>query len=309
MEQKAREILEKYREAGRISIEAKKLAERIVKPGKNAFEIAQELEQFIVDQGAKPAFPVNFSINNEAAHYSPEILDTRTVGDQDIIKIDLGAHIDGYIVDTAITINFNISLEPLRKIAEEALEAAIDTVKEGIKVLDVGAAIERTIVNGGFQPVRNLSGHQIKRYILHAGLTIPNHGSGKFALVKGRLEKGKVYAIEPFATNGVGEVISGKTTNIFRVKRKPKAKETDLGKILAKYFAKVGVLPFSPRFLYNGGGLEEKEKIMMDLRKLFRKGIIMGYPVLVEADKNAMVSQYEHTVIVKENGCEVLTRN
>ncbi len=305
MEQKPKEILEKYREAGRISIEAKKLVEKIAKPGKNAFELAQEVEGFIRKQGAKPSFPLNFSVNNEAAHYSPTIDDTRTIAKQDTIKIDLGAHIDGYIVDTAITVNFNKKYDEMVKVTKEALDAAINKVKTGVKVMEIGAVIEKTITDAGYEPVRNLSGHQIKRYVLHAGQTIPNHGSKIFGLVKGRMEKGKVYAIEPFATDGKGEVKSGRKTNIFRVIRKPKPKETELAKILVKYIDQVGILPFSPRFLMN----EErtKDEITRDLRKLLRAKIIMGYPVLIEIDPRANVSQFEHTIIVKNDGCEVLT--
>lgn len=305
MEGKAKEILEKYREAGRISQEAKNVVSRIVKPGKNAFEIAQEVEGFIKKQGAIPAFPLNFSINNEAAHYSPEINDPRRVGNSDIIKIDLGAHIDGYIVDTAITVNFNQKYDDMVKVTREALEAAIDKAKAGVKVMEIGAIIEKTIVDAGYQPVRNLSGHQIRRYVLHAGQTIPNHGSKFLDLIKGKLEKGKVYAIEPFASDGKGEITNGRRTNIFRVIRKPKSKEFELAQILAKYIDQTGILPFSPRFLMAEG--RTKEEITKDLRKLLRARIIMGYPVLVEVDSNANVSQFEHTIIVKENGCEVLT--
>ncbi|RMG36101.1 MAG: type II methionyl aminopeptidase [Methanobacteriota archaeon] len=305
MEQKAKEILEKYREAGRISIEAKKLVERTLKPGKNAFEFAQEIEGFIRKQGASPSFPLNFSVNNEAAHYSPDINDTRTVGKADTIKVDLGAHVDGYIVDTAITVNFNKKYDDMTKVTKEALDAAIDKVKAGVKVMEIGAVIEKTIADAGYEPIRNLSGHQIKRFVLHAGQTIPNHGSKIFGLVKGRLEKGKVYAIEPFATDGRGEVKNGRKMNIFRVIRKPKPKETELAKILKKYIDKVGILPFSPRFL-----MEEdltKDEITRDIRKLLRAKIIMGYPVLVEVDPKANVSQFEHTIIVKSDGCEILT--
>lgn len=304
--QKAKEVLEKYRQAGKIAIEAKELARKIIKPGRNSYEIAQEIEGFIRNQGAKPAFPVNFSINNEAAHYSPEILDTRTVQKHDIIKVDLGAHIDGYIVDTAITINFNPELEELTEITKTALDNAIDAVKPGVSVGKLGEIVEETIVDAGYQPVRNLSGHQIKRYVLHAGVSIPNHGPGYMALPKHKMQLGGIYAIEPFASNGVGEIVNGKKTNIFRVIRKPKTKEDAV--ILAKYFDEVGVLPFSTRFVFDEStGQQGKEEIVKDVRKLIRKGMVMGYPVLIEVDQNAMVSQHEHTVIVTKNGCEILT--
>jgi methionyl aminopeptidase len=304
---KAKEALEKYRLAGKISIEAKELAKTIVKPGKNSFEIAQEIESFIRSKGAKPAFPVNFSINNEAAHYSPEILDTRVVGDSDIIKLDLGAHVDGYIVDTAITINFNNEFDDLTQISKIALDNVLEILKPGVSVADVGRIIEDTIVNSGYEPVRNLSGHQIKKYNLHAGISVPNHGPGHFGIPKHKFKAGEVFAIEPFASNGVGEIKNGKRTNIFRVIKKPKTSEDAV--LLSKYFDKIGILPFSPRFVFEDKlGENGKNEITKDIRKLLRKGIIMGYPVLVEVDPNAVVSQHEHTVLITKNGCEILTK-
>ncbi len=306
---KAKEVLEKYRRAGEISIETLKLAKKIVKPGANAYKIAQQLENFIREQGAKPAFPVNFSITNEAAHYSPEILDTRTVGKEDTIKIDLGAHIDGYIVDTAITINFNKNAQELTEISKEALDKAMEVVKAGVSVNDVGAIVEKTITSAGFQPVRNLSGHQIKRHVLHAGVSIPNHGPGHFKLKNHKFQKGGVYAIEPFATDGFGEIMNGKRTNIFRIVKKPNKGDIEKAKLIKKFLPHVGVLPFSPRFLFDEKmGKEGAAQINKEVRTLLRSGHVMGYPVLVEVNPDANVSQHEHTLIVKENSCEILTK-
>ena len=306
---KAREILAKYRKAGQISIEAKSLALKLTKPGANAYEIVQKIENFIRSEGAIPAFPVNFSVNNEAAHYSPEILDTRTVKDGDIIKVDLGAHIDGYIVDTAVTINFNKKLDKLVQITAEALERAIEAIKHEVSTAKLGSIIEKTIVEAGFQPIRNLSGHQIKRYNLHAGVTIPNHGNSKLSFGASKLQRGKVYAIEPFASTGNGMIRNGRISNIFRLIKKPKEKDTILRKIFKSYYPKIGVLPFSPRFMYDTkSGPAGKKQIQFNLRKLRKAGFLQRYPVLIETNPQAQVSQFEHTIIVKDNGCEVLTR-
>jgi len=307
---KAQEVLENYRRAGVIAENALVLARKIVKPGANAYKIAQKLEGFIRDQGALPSFPVNFSITNEAAHYSPEILDTRTVGKNDTIKVDLGAHIDGYIVDTAITINFNKEADALTEVSKEALDNAIDNVKAGVSVNHIGEIVEKTIVSAGFQPVRNLSGHQIKRNVLHAGVSIPNHGPGYFKLKDYKFQKGGVYAIEPFASTGPGEITNGKRTNIFRIVKKPKKGEVEQAKLIKKFLPIVGVLPFSPRFVYDESTGEKGASVVnKEIRKLLRSGHIMGYPVLVEVDKQANVSQHEHTILVKQNGCEVFTQN
>ncbi|MHA2504665.1 MAG: M24 family metallopeptidase, partial [Candidatus Kariarchaeaceae archaeon] len=225
---KVQDIIQKYRKAGKISIEAKKLAAKLLKPGANTYHAAQEVEQYIRDQGAIPAFPINISIDNEAAHYSPEILDDRVIPEKSIIKVDLGAHIDGYIVDTALTLNYNPEYDNLAAVSNEALDAVIAVAKAGVKIEILGTLIERIITSAGYEPVRNLSGHQIKRYILHAGVSIPNCGPGYFEKNQGRLQAGRIYAVEPFATNGKGIVKNGKYQNIFRFVGKPSAKQRDL---------------------------------------------------------------------------------
>ncbi|MCY3411681.1 MAG: type II methionyl aminopeptidase [Candidatus Heimdallarchaeota archaeon] len=305
---KIQEILEKYRLAGEIAKGAKKIAREVVKPGANTYEIAQRIEKYMYKKGARPAFPTNISFDREAAHYSPEILDERNVGKESIVKVDLGAHIDGYIVDTAITLNFNPQLEELTKASKAALENVIDAVKPGIRVSELGKIVETTINDFGYEPVRNLSGHQIKRYNLHAGVNIPNCGPGYFERDNAKLEAGRVYAIEPFASTGVGMIKNGTVTNIFRFINKPRGKYSHLKEIYDKYTQKVGVLPFSPRMVYDPEtGVEGKNEVMKNLRELKQAKAIMGYPVLIEERKNAMISQHEHTVRVTKDGAEVFT--
>lgn len=307
--EKVRQIISNYRKAGQISIEAKKLAAKLIKPGTNAWEAAQKVEGFIRDQGAAPAFPINVSINNEAAHYSPEILDDRIIPEQAIVKVDLGAHIDGYIVDTALTLNYNDELNVLTQVSKEALNAVIAVAKPGVKIADLGALIERIITQAGYQPIRNLSGHQIKRYNLHAGVSIPNAGPGFLEKKQGKLQAGRIYAVEPFASNGKGMVENGKHVNIFRFVSKPSKKQKDLIPLYNEYKKIVGILPFSPRHLYAPDQGRDKESVTRGIRQLLRANIIMGYPVLVEADRQAMVSQHEHTLRITRDGCEVLTSN
>lgn len=306
---KVQEILSKYRKAGQISIKAKTLARKICKPRAKVYDICEEIEALIFNEKARLAFPVNVSFNNEAAHYSAEILDNRVVGENSIVKIDLGVHIDGYIVDTAVTINNNPELEELTLASIEALDAAIAIIKPGVKATEVGKKVEKVITSRGFQPVRNLTGHQIKRYNLHAGVSIPNCGRPKFFDGKRvKLEVGRVYAIEPFASTGEGWIQNGKTICIYRYARNPGKKTADLKSIASKVKNKVGILPFSPRHLHDKStGQKGKEEVMLNIGKLMRGNIIMGYPVLEEASKKVMISQAEHTIRITKTGCEVFT--
>lgn len=305
---KVKEILDKYRLAGEIAIEAKELANKICKPGANAYEVCNSIEDLIRKRGALPAFPTNISFDNEAAHYSAEILDDRTVQKNAIVKIDLGAHIDGYIVDTAITLNFNPELKELTQSSKTALEKAIDAIKPGVKLSHIGKIVEDSIVSDGYQPVRNLSGHQIKRYTLHAGVSVPNCGPGYFEKDKTKFQAGRIYAIEPFASTGKGWIKDSNKVTIFRILNSPKKKHNDLMGIYNEYKEKVGVLPFSPRMLYDkNSGKAGKNEIMKNIRKLLQTKIIMGYAVLVEEDPKALISQHEHTIRVTSNGTEQFT--
>lgn len=304
-----KEILNKYREAGKISIEAKKLAYKICKPGAKAYDICEKIESLIINKGAKPAFPVNISINHEAAHYSATILDKRIVPDKAIVKIDLGAEIDGYLVDTAITVNHDPDLKNLTEASKAALEKAIEIVKPGLRVDEVGKVIEQTIQDYGYQPIRNLSGHQIKKYILHAGVSVPNTGPKTFGGTKSKFEAGRIYAIEPFASTGEGWVKNDRVVNIFRYMKDPKNKDKELTQIAQKVKNKVGALPFSPRHLHDKStGNKGKEDVTRSLRKLLRANVITGYPVLIEADRDIRVSQHEDTIRITRDGCEILTQ-
>jgi methionyl aminopeptidase len=306
---KVQEVLDKYRTAGRISVKAKKLAKKICKPGIKAYDICEKVEALIIKEGARPAFPCNLSINHEAAHYSAEILDKRVIPENSIVKIDLGAQIDGYIVDTAITINHNPQLEKLSQASKDALDAAIELIKPGVKVVTLGKRIEEVITEAGYQPVRNLSGHQIKRNMLHAGVTIPNCGPKFYEGRSPKLEAGRIYALEPFASTGEGWIHNGRTTNIFRYVRNPGKKNSNLESIASLVKKKVGILPFSPRHLHNKStGKKGKEDVKQTIRKLLRANVLMGYPVLEENSQEIMVSQYEDTVRVTSSGCEILTR-
>jgi len=193
-----KETLNNYIKAGKIAAEARKTARNIVRPGSRHIDIVDEIEKFIRSKGGEPAFPVNISINDIAAHHTPTKNDTAVVKDGDIVKIDVGVHIDGYIADTAVTVNFNKDYDNLVKAAESALEEAVKIVKPDALLSDVSEAIEETISSFGYKPVDNLTGHGLNRFDLHTEPTVPNVSfTGDY-----RLKEGQVIAIEPFATNG-----------------------------------------------------------------------------------------------------------
>ncbi|MEW6069724.1 MAG: type II methionyl aminopeptidase [Candidatus Thermoplasmatota archaeon] len=291
--------IEKYRIAGRVAAVTRAYARSIIAENVTLLELADKIEHFIIKRGLKPAFPVNIGINNISAHYTPSSDDIGILKKGDVIKIDLGAHLEGYIADTAITIEVGTdNYSKLIDASAEALNLALELLKPELEVNVIGSCIENAITARGFKPVKNLTGHSMSRYRLHGGKAIPNvrtSGTNKIKL-------GEVLAIEPFATNGEGKVNERGYGNIYRFVRdkEPRSKE---GRVLIKYIKEnFGTLPFAERWCCR---VIDKPKPV--LRELMRDLVITGYPILQEAD-NSIVTQAEHTAIVTENGCEIITK-
>ncbi len=282
--------LDRWRSAGRIASDARELGARLAVPGALRRGIADRIEARIRELGAEPAFPANLSRNVEAAHYTPSPEDEEALVEGDLLKIDVGAHLDGAISDTAMTVEVGGGRrhERLIRASRDALAAGIARVRPGGAIDDLSVAIERAIRALGFRPVENLMGHSIERYLLHAGVSIPNVSG----LSDGRLEEGQIIAIEPFATNGVGQIENGPFGNIVRFRSDPGPTDADA----AAVFARVRTLPFTARYLDAPG--------QRTLARVRRR--LQSYPVFVEAG-GGLVSQAEHTVLVTASGSEVLT--
>jgi len=250
--------------------------------------------------GGGIAFPCDVNINQVAAHYASPVGDQTIIQQGQMVKVDLGVHIDGYIADTAVTICLDPALTQMVKAAEEALSVAIQTVKAGARASDIGATIEHTIKNRGFRPIRNLTGHKLSRYIVHAGRSIPNVAGFELH----RLEEDEVYAIEPFTVlnNSVGEVRDGPPSNIYRWERK-KNFEGVPKQMLAFIQQEYRTLPFASRWIFNKFPGPEGVSAFSDL---LNSRCIMSYPQLLEKSGGA-VAQAEHTVIVQRDGCLVTT--
>lgn len=282
------EVKEHYIEAGRIAREARELAVDMVEPGAEALAIAEETESFIREEGAQPAFPVNVSIDEVAAHFTPKIADDTTLEAGQVVNVDVGVHVDGYIGDTAATVDLSGDHTDLVDASADALAAALDMVRPGANVGEIGAAIEDVIESAGFKPVRNLSGHGLEQYTQHSGDNIPN-----VATDTGRtLERGQAVAIEPFASTGTGKVSEGGQGNIYKLER-TRARGRTERKLLNEAKNKFRSLPFASRWFEN----VPAPRVEMTLAKLARGGNVHAYDVLREED-GALVSQTEHTVLV-----------
>lgn len=294
-------IYEKYKLAGKIAAKARDYGKELIKPGVSLLYVADKIETKIIDMGAKPAFPVNISINDIAAHYTPSNSDNLVFKKGDVVKLDVGAHVDGCIADTALTLEIGTSrYADMIKSTSEALDLAIDLIKPGIDLGYLGGEIKKIINSYGFKPIDNLTGHSMDIYNLHAGLSVPNVPT----IQRDKPKVGDVIAIEPFATDGKGHVISGDGSNIYicnKTIRMKFVRRKDYRYAFEKYFKEYKTLPFAQRWVKNL--FKEDEKF---LNKLSYLGLIKHYPQLVE-EWHGVVAQKEHTVIITEDGCEVTT--
>jgi methionyl aminopeptidase len=260
------------------------------------------IEKRITENGAGLAFPVNIALNTIAAHFSPRHNDLLTVKKGDVIKLDVGTHISGYIADTAITVEIGTRLyDKMIQASSQALEDAITILNAETPLSEVGKTIETTITSFGYKPIENLMGHSLGRYELHSGISIPNVGTlgGKV-----KLKDGEAVAIEPFATNGAGHVISGEGSNIYLCKDSLKAKfirDSRTKVLFDKMNSHFGTLPFAQRWYHDLFPNDD-----LALKKLSILGVMKQYPQLIEA-KGGMVTQKEHTVLIHGDQCEVIT--
>ncbi|MFP9060882.1 type II methionyl aminopeptidase [Natrialbaceae archaeon A-chndr2] len=289
------EQYQKHREAGEILAQVRAETADRVEVGVSHLEVAEYAENRIRELGAKPAFPVNISIDEEAAHRTPSVDDDSVFGEE-MINLDIGVHIDGWLADTAITVDLSGNPE-LAEASEQALEAAIDIVEPGVNTGDIGAEIEDVIDGYGYNPVVNLTGHGLGHWEQHTTPNIPNRAVAQGAT----LEVGDVVAIEPFATDGGGKVTEGASEEIYSLEREASVRNRQARAALDQITEEFRTLPFATRWL-------ETDRPEMALRRLKRKNVVHGYPVLKE-DDGCLVSQKEHTIIVTEDGCEVTTRD
>ena len=290
-----------YIQAGKIAGEVRENVRKTDWVGKTVFEICEHVENEIKKRGAKCAFPVNTSINEVAAHYTAEPNDPLVIKDDDLVKIDLGAQINGHIADTAVTVCYNAEFDSMVQTAELSLSNAMSMMKVGVKSSDVGRTIEKTIKQMGFLPIANLSGHSLDQYTIHAGKSVPNIWSiGSFTF-----NENQAFACEPFVTTGegLGFVHEGKIKNIFALSSRKKTKDKDADKMLDYIWQNFNLLPFALRWLTNEW--EEKEAKRL-LEVLVKKKAVHAYPILVEGN-GQRVTQAEHTFIPNETGVTITT--
>jgi len=293
--------IQDYLHAGKIAAQIRESVRKKYHVGSTLYEICESIEKEIIQKGGKCAFPVNTSLNEVAAHYTAEPNDQQVIQETDLLKIDLGVQINGYIADTAVTVCYDPKFDFLIQAAEAALKEAISMIRAGVKSSDVGKTIETTVKQMGCIPISNLSGHSLEQYTIHAGKSIPNIWSvGSFSFLST-----EAYACEPFVTtpDGLGFVREGNTRNIFSLVSRKRTKDAEADKLIDYVWKKFNMLPFALRWLVPDWGEKSAKSL---LEKLIISKSIRSYPILVEAN-GQRVAQAEHTFIPQENGIMVTT--
>lgn len=288
-----------WRQAGKIAADCREWAKANVKPGVRISDVLERVEEMIRERGAEPGFPAQSSRNSIAAHYCSPPGDPTTYESGDCVKVDFGVAVDGYVADTAASIDLSADRRwgKLVKASGDALAAAIATVGDGVPVGELGAAIERTIMAAGYEPVRNLTGHGLGRWKVHTPPQIPNYAESSGQ----RLRVGMVFAIEPFASTGKGYIRERGKAEVFMMVRPPmKARGLDRG-VLDAILAWKG-LPIARRYFRH----LDAEALEDTLAKLAKQGSLIRYPPLVE-DQDVMVAQTEHSLYLGPDGVEILT--
>jgi methionyl aminopeptidase len=283
--------IEKLKKAGRIAAQVLEYGKNLIKKDASMTKVLDKIEEKITELGAKPAFPAQISCNHLAAHYCPDEEDKTVFSDQ-LACLDVGVHVDGFIGDTAVTVDLSEKYSDLIKASQEALDNAIKIIKPDVALSEIGKAIQETISKYGFAPVRNLSGHGLGEYKIHTQPNIPNFDNHDDT----KIEKGMIFAIEPFASTGAGIVQDSGTATVFELINKKPVRNMITRQVL-KEIETYNNLPFTTRWLTKKFGAKAK----FALREMEQLGMIHAHPPLADKDKG-MISQAEHSILIDDDG-------
>jgi methionyl aminopeptidase len=295
--------IKSYEKAGEIASEVRGFARKLIEPGMKLIDIAEAIDAKILELGGNSAFPVNLSLNEIAAHYTPEPEDV-SIADG-LLKVDLGVQVEGYIADCAFSLDLSEEkkFEEMISANEEVLEAASEIIRPKMKVMDVGTAVQKKlkeINNGGnnFSIIRGLSGHSLGKDKIHAGITISNYENENKTLLDNM-----AFAIEPFLTTGTGEIYEGKEGGIYMLQKDAPVRDPKARKLLEFIKENYKTRPFCLRWLEKENF--ERAKGILDI--LVKQGILHSFSILVEKSK-APVSQAENSFIISEETVKNFTK-
>nr|AIF14710.1 methionine aminopeptidase type II (map) [uncultured marine group II/III euryarchaeote KM3_67_G08] len=291
------EIL-KWKEAGKLARNALNFGKALIQNGASMLDVTESIENFVIENNGELAFPTNLAVNNVGAHWTPSTKSKEIFHTGDVVKLDVGVHIEGYIGDNALTVEIgNNKYSKMIEASREALNTAIEVASPGVNVGIIGQAVQDTIEGYGYRPIANLTGHGIKRYNLHSGVSIPSIRERSGSVLK----SGDIVAIEPFVTDGAGRVGGKRNSNIYHLRQVRKVRDDKATELMMEIQNRYHGLPFAERWLHS-----IQDDATKNLQKLIRSGVVSYYPILDELGKG-IVTQSEHTIMITSSGVEVLT--
>jgi methionyl aminopeptidase len=290
----------KLKGLGKESFEVLTKAKELVKPGAKFIDVAKGVEDLVESKGLRFAFPINISINAQAAHYTPAFEDKSVFETNDVVKIDLGLRNEGDLTDCALTVDLSSNFSKLVEATEEALGNAMSVVKAGRKLSEIGREVESVAKKYGFLPIKNLGGHGMSEGELHSGFFIPNFDNGDTE----ELKEGDYIAVEVFLTNGFGSVEEGTFVEIFRKLGDATTRSNDLREVSDYINTEYGTYSFALRWLIEK--FKSEFKVRAALNELARQEALETFPVLVEK-RNGMVAQAEKSLMVEKDSCTIIT--
>ncbi|SCU87114.1 LAMI_0D04786g1_1 [Lachancea mirantina] len=255
-------------------------------------------------------FPTGVSLNNIAAHFTPNAGDKTVLRYEDVMKVDIGVHINGYIVDSAWTVAFDSKYDNLLEAVREATNTGVREAGIDVRLTDIGEAIQEVMesyeieLDGttyGIKPCRNLCGHNIAPFRIHGGKSVPIVKNGD----QTKMEEGEHFAIETFGTTGRGYVVpSGECSHYAKAQGSHPVPSLSRAKALLKTIDdNFGTLPFCRRYLDRIG----EDKYLFGLNQLVKQGIVQDYPPLVDV-AGSYTAQFEHTILLHPHKKEVVSK-
>ncbi|MDE1869862.1 MAG: type II methionyl aminopeptidase [Candidatus Micrarchaeota archaeon] len=295
------EDIKRLEEIGKETFAILSQAQQMVKPGVKMIDVARKVEEFAKKKDLQFAFPINLSINENAAHCTPAFNDEAVFGPNDVVKVDIGLRSGDILTDSAVTVDLSGKHTKLMQATQEALDAALGTVKAGRKVGDIGSEVEKVAKKHGVKAIRNLGGHGIGEGELHANYFIPNFDNGD----ETELQEGDLIAVEVFLTDGEGYVINGDYNQIFRKFPGVFTRSNDMRAIADFIDTNYSTYPFALRWLVEN--FKSEFKVRAALNELTRQDALESFPALVEK-KKGIVTQFEKSVVVEKDGCRTITK-
>ncbi|KAJ9647089.1 hypothetical protein H2199_002075 [Coniosporium tulheliwenetii] len=318
------EFLSDYRKAAEVHRQVRHYVQTIAKPGISMSQLAQEIEDGVraltnhqgLETGdalkAGMGFPTGLCLNNVAAHWTPNPGAKEVILQyDDLLKVDFGVHVSGRIVDSAFTVAFNPAYDNLLAavkaatntgLKEAGIDSRMDHISEAIQEVMESYEVELNRKIIPVKAIRNITGHNILRYKIHGDKQVP------FVKTRTtqRMEEGDVFAIETFGSTGKAYVRDD--VGVYGYGRNEHASAAGLHHSSAKSLLKTidenfGTLVFSRRYLERIG----VKNYHLGMRSLVSNGIIESYGPLVDVP-GSYVAQFEHTVLLRPNCKEVISR-